>query len=420
VSAARARQTVRAPGAKHFARNGVNRLSVVDVEEINPALAQALSYARRGWKVFPCVAGTKKPMTAHGFKDSTADTLTIKRWWSGRIVPNVAIATGQPSGLFVIDGDTHKPGCEFNQLDPLPRTYAVTTASGGRHFYFRLPRGMTIKSAHDRLGRFVDVKGDGGYVVAPPSVFAGGVYRVERDSPLASPPDWLLGLLSSPNTQRLKAKNPPLHDSSDSVTLYAPPVSLSEAVRRAIPSHSHENNQFLFLLSRSLLALERSLGRKLTLSENMEAFDLWYQAVSKAGRLRPGQTREKYMSEFANARKCARVALGDNPVMQAWAKARSQPLPPEASIWESREKKLLVGLCWQLHLAADGQIWFLSCRDAAALLLPSDPKGFVETNRWLNELVGLGILEIAERGTAIRATRYWYLPQPLPARGDMQ
>jgi hypothetical protein len=182
-------------------------------------------------------------------------------------------------------------------------------------------------------------------------------------------------------------------------------------VRRAIPQHQHQNNGSLFLLSRSLLALERHLGRKLALAENMGAFDLWYQDVSERGLLRPDQTKDAYMSEFGNARKCARVALGDDPTTQAWLRAQSQPLPPEAGVWESQERKLLVALCYQLHLTANGQRWFLSCRDAARLVLPSDPKGFVKANRWLNEFVGLGILEVVEHGTAVRATRFRYLPQ---------
>jgi hypothetical protein len=386
----------------------------VDVET-SPALVRALDYAKRGWKVFRCAPGTKKPTAeSHGFKDATSDAMTIERWWSDRIVWNVAIATGQPSGFFVVDADLHKPGCEFSQLDPLPKTYTVHTPSGGQHLYFRQPHRLAIKSGNDKLGRFVDVKSDGGYVLAPPSVFEGGQYRITNAVTLASAPEWLLSRLCSASeadiTARSRAKEPVNNDLSDSVHSVTLPASLLEAVKRAIPQHLHQNNGSLFLLSRSLLTLERSLGRKLTFSENMEAFDLWHQEVSASGLLRPGQPKEQYMSEFANARRCARVALGDDPTTQAWLRAQSQPLPPEAGVWESQERKLLVALCYQIDLTANGQRWFLSCRDAARLVLPSDPKGFVKANRWLNEFVGLGILEIVERGTAIRATRYRFIP----------
>ncbi len=392
---------------------GSERQRGVVVEETSPALAQILSYAKRGWQVFRCAPGTKEPTAnSHGFKDATNDTMTIRRWWSDRIVWNVAIATGQPSGFFAVDVDSHKPGCELSQLEPLPKTYEVRTPSGGRHFYFRLPRGHTIKSGNDKLGRFVDVKGNGGYVLAPPSIFEGGQYRITNAVTLASAPDWLLNRLLAVTQPREREQPTVLsNDSSDSVHSVTLSASLLEAVRRAIPQHQHQNNGSLFLLSRSLLALERHLGRKLALAENMGAFDLWYQDVSERGLLRPDQTKDAYMSEFGNARKCARVALGDDPTTQAWLRAQSQPLPPEAGVWESQERKLLVALCYQLHLTANGQRWFLSCRDAARLVLPSDPKGFVKANRWLNEFVGLGILEVVEHGTAVRATRFRYLPQ---------
>ena len=404
----------------------------VVVEETSPALAQILSYAKRGWKVFRCAPGTKKPTAeSHGFKDATSDAMTIERWWSDRIVWNVAIATGQPSGFFVVDADLHKPGCEFSQLDPLPKTYTVHTPSGGQHLYFRQPHRLAIKSGNDTLGQFVDVKADGGYILAPPSIFEGGQYRIASAVNLASAPQWLLDRLlavpkdrerehptayrmtsvDSADSVRSGAKEPVNNDCCDSVDSVTLLTSLSEAVQQALPEREHENNSRLFLLSRSLLTLERSLGRKLTVSENLEAFNLWHQEVSASGLLRPGQPKEQYMSEFANARRCARVALGDDPTTQAWLKAQSEPLPVEAGVWESRERKLLVALCYQLHLAANGQKWFLSCRDAARLVLPSEPQGFVKTNRWLNEFVGLGILEIAERGTTIRATRFRYLPQ---------
>lgn len=378
----------------------------VVVEETSPALAQILSYAKRGWKVFRCAPGTKKPTAeSHGFKDATSDAMTIERWWSDRIVWNVAIATGQPSGFFVVDADLHKPGCEFSQLDPLPKTYTVKTASGGQHFYFRQPHSMAIKSGNDTLGQSIDVKGDGGYILAPPSVFEGGQYRIASAGNLASAPQWLLSrLLALP--QPREREHPTAYrmtsvDSADSVQ------AVAQAVMLSVPSREHSNNAALFKLARALKAVEPSTGALLSPAQKTEAFQNWFERTAALGLLRQGQGRDDYLTEFLRAWQCAAWPLGDSPVALAWEKAQSEPLPTEAAYFESESRKQLVALCYQLHLAAKGRQWFLAGRTAAQLL--------VEKHRtvalWLSNLVALGVLEIVERGTAVRATRFRYLPQ---------
>ena len=72
----------------------------------DPALRQALAYARRGWPVFPCQSGQKVPATRHGFRDATTDEQQITGWFSRDPGLNVAIATGAP-GPDVLDVDVH-------------------------------------------------------------------------------------------------------------------------------------------------------------------------------------------------------------------------------------------------------------------------------------------------------------------------
>lgn len=186
-----------------------------DNEEL---LALALSYACDGWHVFPChtirdgecTCGTtgckriaKHPWTLHGCRDATTDLEVIRRWWAAMPDANVAIATGPASNLWVVDLDG-LPGMEaLADLErihgPLPNTISVATPSGGRHLYFSWPEGASIGCRVKVQGVPIDVRGAGGYVVAPPSWhFLGQCYRWETCKTLATAPSWLLEWLKPP------------------------------------------------------------------------------------------------------------------------------------------------------------------------------------------------------------------------------
>jgi len=112
---------------------------------------------------------------------------------------NVGIRTGEVSGLFVLDVDPDNGGdatlaALVAERGPLPRTFVVRTGSGGCHIYFRQP-DFHVSNSAGRLGRGLDVRGEGGQVVAPPSRSAKGDYTVEVDAPVAAAPAWLLDLL---------------------------------------------------------------------------------------------------------------------------------------------------------------------------------------------------------------------------------
>jgi hypothetical protein len=83
-------------------------------------VCQALEYARRGWPVFPCGPGTKKPATRHGFHDATPDPEQIRSWWHRVPAANLAIATGR-SGPDVLDVDQHgSAGSGYAAFNRLP------------------------------------------------------------------------------------------------------------------------------------------------------------------------------------------------------------------------------------------------------------------------------------------------------------
>ena len=139
----------------------------------------AHQYAAAGLAVLP-LKPDKTPFTAHGIYDATKDDAQISKWWAQWPTANIGIATGQVSGgICVIDQDEKngKHGIEAFEawIDEnmlyIDDTWESQTASGGRHTFFR----STLPVAN-RVGwlKGVDVRGDGGYVVVPPSVLADG------------------------------------------------------------------------------------------------------------------------------------------------------------------------------------------------------------------------------------------------------
>ena len=169
----------------------------------NPALAAALEYAGRGFAVFP-LAG-KVPRTPNGLKDASADPAQLAEWWTAWPDAGVAVRTGAPSGLIVLDVDPGHGGADsLAELEAehgaLPETVRCETGGGGEHYYFAHPGGE-IRNTAGKLGDGLDTRGDGGYVVAPPSPHPlGGRYAWDTppdEAEIAEAPAWLLAALTT-------------------------------------------------------------------------------------------------------------------------------------------------------------------------------------------------------------------------------
>ena len=181
---------------------------------------KALRCARRGWHVLPlyavydgrceCSAGQscphpgKHPRTLNGVKDATTDPTVIKAWFNKWPDANLGIATGRASGFFAVDvdGDVGKESLKELQAEHgrLPKTVTVQTGKG-RHRYFRCD-GARVGNSAGRLGKGIDIRGEGGYVVAAGSVHASGAtYRFVDGRGLdeiavAPAPKWLLDFVT--------------------------------------------------------------------------------------------------------------------------------------------------------------------------------------------------------------------------------
>lgn len=155
----------------------------------------ALSYAARGWRVHP-VRLDKRPFLKHGVLDAASDARMVSWMWRRWPDAGVAIATGD--GLLVIDVDVDRGGGDTldaleREHGPMPATVSALTGGGGVHYYFRA--AAAIPNSVDALGRGLDIRGQNGYVLAPPSPHpSGGRYewRTAPDElPLAALPGWL-------------------------------------------------------------------------------------------------------------------------------------------------------------------------------------------------------------------------------------
>lgn len=152
---------------------GVSTMQRVAAE---PTLAgAALRYANLGVPVFPCLPGGKQPLTPSGFHDAACSARVVHAWWQRHPNANIGLPTGARTGVVVVDIDVHPGGSGFEaferaRADGLGACWGwlVRTPSGGVHAYYptgvyREQRSWQVPSAH------VDFRGDGGYVIAPPS-----------------------------------------------------------------------------------------------------------------------------------------------------------------------------------------------------------------------------------------------------------
>jgi putative DNA primase/helicase len=162
-------------------------------------LEAALAYASAGWPVFPCNPtqgkGGKRPLVAGADKDeqgnaipktgglwrASTDEAQIRAWWGKYPKALIGVPTGARIGLFVVDLDPRSGECVDevrarleDAVGPLPETPISVTQSGGWHLWFKNPIGEELpKNSAARIPG-VDWRGEGGYVIVPPSAMSDG------------------------------------------------------------------------------------------------------------------------------------------------------------------------------------------------------------------------------------------------------
>jgi hypothetical protein len=160
-------------------------------------LTEAASFLAQQWPCFPCNA-EKRPVTAHGLKDATRDSARLREMFRRPNAAMIGVPTGAESGFFAVDLDLKEgaSGLEWlaAQEHRLPRTRRHRTRSGGLHLLFLMPAHRSIRNSASRIAPGVDVRGTGGYIIAPPSPG----YSIADDAMPAEAPQWLLDLVDPP------------------------------------------------------------------------------------------------------------------------------------------------------------------------------------------------------------------------------
>lgn len=226
----------------------------------------ALGHARRGLKVLPVEPGQKKPLISGWQHAASTDEQQVRSWWTANPNANVGIYA---ENLCVIDVDTKNGKDGFASLaaleaelaaegGQLDATLETESPSGGRHLFYRLPPGSTIRNGVDVLGEGLDIRTTGGYVVAAGSKTAAGEYRIVADEPIAEIDPKLL--------ERLATRAPAQRDTSPAVE-----TDEEAAEHRAIeylhslePAPEGQRNHRLMLAARNLgdfgLSVDRAVA----------------------------------------------------------------------------------------------------------------------------------------------------------------
>ncbi|WEO76073.1 bifunctional DNA primase/polymerase [Cryobacterium sp. SO2] len=207
----------------------------------------ALSFARAAIPIFPCARDGKRPLTHAGFHEASSDLDQVQAWWARWPSANIGMPTGSPSGFDVVDIDVTAAGSGFSAYERANAAglvdgelARVRTPSRGMHVYFpvlaaRPQRCWQAASAH------IDFRGDGGYVVVPPSMLAtpnGRVcYRLDSLSAAGSKPVDAIAL------REFLAPRPPRAVSRPEVLASAEPQRLAQWVSKLAEG---ERNRGLF------------------------------------------------------------------------------------------------------------------------------------------------------------------------------
>jgi hypothetical protein len=182
----------------------------------------AFELAAEGFRVFPLPPRQKRATMEKWQLLATTDRDQVATWFPiftssddddllSCAEPNIAIATGH--GLLVLDEDPrHGSVASVAALQlqhaKLPETRVARTPSGGRHRYYRVLADRHVANSAGKLGAGLDVRGDGGYVAAPPSLTDAGVYTWENaGQPIADAPAWLIELATKPKVSKEATPN---------------------------------------------------------------------------------------------------------------------------------------------------------------------------------------------------------------------
>lgn len=182
----------------------LNNQNVCNINEATNFLDIATFYAQHNIKTFPVKRQGKSPLCPHGFNDASADKVVLQEWNKQFPECNIGIPTGAVNNIFVVDVDGESGDLSLMALEnAYGKLNAPTVNTGkGKHLYFKMPENVDIKCSTSKIAPHIDIRGNGGYVVAPPSIHPNGNkytwvnFDFSQDFPNA--PEWLINLITNP------------------------------------------------------------------------------------------------------------------------------------------------------------------------------------------------------------------------------
>ena len=172
----------------------------------NSKLSLLLQYAGEGWPIFPCRPMGKEPLTPEGLKNATADETQIRTWHGRHPDANWAIRTGSRedggAGILAVDIDPKNEGIASWEMlrDENPgviETPTVRTGGAGYHYYFAHPDSLDARNTAGKLGKGIDTRANGGYVIVPPSrTDSDYEFEIDLETELQEIPAWILTSLN--------------------------------------------------------------------------------------------------------------------------------------------------------------------------------------------------------------------------------
>lgn len=240
----------------------------------------AMFYAQNNIKTFPVKKQGKFPLCSKGFKSATADKVVLQEWNKKFPDCNIGIPTGHINGLLVVDVDGEQGFESLNHLELIyGKLDAPTVITGkGKHLYFKIPENIELKCSTSKIANHIDIRANGGYVVAPPSVHENGHqytwenFALNQGFPEA--PSWLISLITNAEKQ---------------------PLPVSGVLEEIASAPEGERNDTLYRRAISLIG--RAMRKNLNTAEIKEN-------IINAGML-SGLSKEEATKTFDNALKFA-------------------------------------------------------------------------------------------------------------------
>lgn len=400
----------------------MHRTSDGGARQDRPALQAALRYAGLGWRVVPvwrarngvctcrkgerCDRPAKHPRTRHGYKDATTDPKKIRAWkWE---TANVGIATGRESGLLVLDIDPRNGGLDGmealqKELGRLPGGPVVETSGAGCHLYFTHPEGE-IRKFLEADG--VDIKTDGGLVIAPPSIHPSGeeyrwAARPQDKPPPDLPQSWVRRLAAPAVTKTAETTKDIRRPRKTTRRRKTPPGGLDElkfvdqCIQKTLPQKRGKRHHELFRLARYLQG-HREVAQW-PLARFRPIVDRWYElAVEILGAEAINATADENWWDFSEGWGQVKYP-GEEGLMTILLERAKQAEPPAvAREYQSPETRLLIALCRELQREAGDQPFFLATTTIEKHLGLDRMRAW----RWLQGLVRDGVLECVDPGSS--------------------